>query len=581
MLEFIKTIVNALKMYIDEKVSDLNQFINDKLISSRADWNQNDETAADYVKNRPFYSEEVILCEKMVSLEDEVLPVVTYELGKNYIVEVNNIPIELTFVSAYSELAGEYRVGFNIEDGYRDVIKGDICEHALYSLNTYTEEELSNGFITDELRFLSGELALGSVNVKVLFTAVHQIDPKYIKDMYYEGEVTIFNSGITATDMGGGYGGVLSKFILENGKQYKIIVDDNSYVCTATFASDINADVPVGVIICGNMLGIGGEDTGEPFCIAYFPELDDAQIAFLYINEDTTFNIEIREFFVKQIDEKYIPDMPNSFVITADCDNDLVTDCDFNQAHEAYINGCNIILRLMSQDSDGEKSYGYCSLIHVSDYGFEFVSYDTYTCQENHYSFANGDSTHISRDIWDFSSNELTTTDKTIVGAINEVNEKSSESVVFTVNITANEDETLSANKTLDEIVEAYNNGKNIQAYFMDTIYSLINITFTDETNTEISEFVFGNAYASESNSSFIQIGINHDGVFIDFYSWGLYNEISDLTTEDKTIVGAINELNAKHTEGTDSLILLSHNGTKFSITVGDDGVLTATEITE
>ena len=61
-----------------------------------------------------------------------------------------------------------------------------------------------------------------------------------------------------------------------------------------------------------------------------------------------------------------------------------------------------------------------------------------------------------------------------------------------------------------------------------------------------------------------------------------------NLTTTDKTIVGAINEvntlateLNSKHTEGTDSLILLSPNGTRFSITIGDDGVLSATEITE
>ena len=58
------------------------------------------------------------------------------------------------------------------------------------------------------------------------------------------------------------------------------------------------------------------------------------------------------------------------------------------------------------------------------------------------------------------------------------------------------------------------------------------------------------------------------------------------LSTTDKTIVGAINEvntiaseLNAKYTEGTDSLILLSPNGTKFNITVGDDGALSATEI--
>ena len=62
-------------------------------------------------------------------------------------------------------------------------------------------------------------------------------------------------------------------------------------------------------------------------------------------------------------------------------------------------------------------------------------------------------------------------------------------------------------------------------------------------------------------------------------------NTNSTLTTEDKTIVGAINELNEKletkqPTEATE-LILKSPNGTRFSITVGDDGVLTATQIEE
>lgn len=105
------------------------------------------------------------------------------------------------------------------------------------------------------------------------------------------------------------------------------------------------------------------------------------------------------------------------------------------------------------------------------------------------------------------------------------------------------------------DITDSFNNG----------LFSVLKLTDT-----------ISNVYSVNGNKQFLYINGSITTVKEDLRTDVDYNE---LTTTDKTITGAINELNAKHTEGTDSLILLSPNGTKFSITVGDDGVLTTTEI--
>ena len=146
---------------------------------------------------------------------------------------------------------------------------------------------------------------------------------------------------------------------------------------------------------------------------------------------------------------------------------------------------------------------------------------------------------------------------------------------VFTVNITENEDDegniTYSADKTFAEIMEAYENGKVCVAKWSSLYLPLYN-----DANIE-DEFCF--MHSGFPNYTEIIVG---DG-YVDFINTDmLYDfETEALTTTDKTIVGAINELHSKHTEGTDSLTLLSPKGTRFSITVGDDGVLKSTEIVE
>ena len=77
-IDYIKTIVNgissAVASLLKEMGTKLSKEIDKKIEVSKADWNQNDDTQPDYVKNRPFYTgdpvETVLVEESTVTFED-------------------------------------------------------------------------------------------------------------------------------------------------------------------------------------------------------------------------------------------------------------------------------------------------------------------------------------------------------------------------------------------------------------------------------------------------------------------------------------------------------------------------------
>lgn len=87
-MNFTKTIVNALKHWTTDKLNkkvDKEDFI--ALKNAKPDWNQNDSSADDYIKNRPFYTDDngkvIKLDKKFIDLpdgiitEDDLAPVAT------------------------------------------------------------------------------------------------------------------------------------------------------------------------------------------------------------------------------------------------------------------------------------------------------------------------------------------------------------------------------------------------------------------------------------------------------------------------------------------------------------------------
>jgi hypothetical protein len=74
----------------------IERYHNDSIVETQADWNQNDETAKDYIRNRPFYTAKgmgrVLLVSGELSAKDYTYktwstdPAYQLEIGKEYIV---------------------------------------------------------------------------------------------------------------------------------------------------------------------------------------------------------------------------------------------------------------------------------------------------------------------------------------------------------------------------------------------------------------------------------------------------------------------------------------------------------------
>ena len=122
-----------------------------------------------------------------------------------------------------------------------------------------------------------------------------------------------------------------------------------------------------------------------------------------------------------------------------------------------------------------------------------------------------------------------------------------------------------------EEIYKANQDGKNVIYLDNERVYYL------SYTESEPSYYAsFSNCYLPYIHTVDINgYDISHTDTWI--------GDTKELTTDADSIVDAINELNEKletkqPVEST-ALILSSPNGTRFSITIGDDGVLSATEI--
>ena len=315
----------------------------------------------------------------------------------------------------------------------------------------------------------------------------------------------------------------------------------------------------------------------------HFYQLEDESSTTIYGEHDSWINSGGRSMLklygylgyeLKQLDEKYIPDSiarDNTFVITLinNGDGTYSYDKTFEELLMAHVTDKKD-LRLDSS-CIGMPYPNFLPFTGNFGGGVQFSACvdDNSTNPANPIPLMVGVTLcpgqyaeTFQKDLFGTSVGLLDTTDKTIIGAINEVNEKVDNALVdaggdsvFIVTVTENEDGSYSADKTFAEIVEAHENGKIIVLY---DIYS-----WSLLTNLTDNELFFGSCIATRSDevediASFFSYVIDKDNVIhfnntntaqiLDDYFESM---CSNLTTTDKTIVGAINELNAKHTDGT------------------------------
>ena len=154
---------------LSEEIADLPQ----------ADWNQNDETAADFVKNRPFYSETGnVTVENAVEVELNRFPV--FEVGDTVTVNVDGVEHSLV---AYDD-DGDVAIG----DTYSSIENGEWQ----LGWNIYVD--------VDEVYFYATE----AHTVSYLGIRHHKLDKKYMPDEVldgiYEAQTTANNAQITANE---------------------------------------------------------------------------------------------------------------------------------------------------------------------------------------------------------------------------------------------------------------------------------------------------------------------------------------------------------------------------------------------
>ena len=173
----------------------------------------------------------------------------------------------------------------------------------------------------------------------------------------------------------------------------------------------------------------------------------------------------------------------------------------------------------------------------------------------------------------------LETTNKSLVYAINEINAKASATDAFVVTFTDKDTtaQTLTADKTMNEVIEAYNAGKNIIGFYSNTLFYAsvrgVHVTtgaISFQFSTHLSSWSAGKHYGCVYRNIFMESNEN-----IYYYQAVMAeNSPSSLTTTNKTLASAINELNANkasidHTHSWNDL-----KNKPFSKTVSENTIL-------
>lgn len=164
-LKAIRNMIDGVYHYVDKSVKKATESIVAKI--TQPDWNQNDPTAPDYVKNRPFWADdpvETVLFEGTVVNDDA--PEIELVVGQEYTVTLDGVEYVLTA----------------LDDGDGGVFLGS---ESLWGGNDYvdTEPPFVVGVWYDETWFYTiNEGEEYTLRVFGDFAEIHKIDEKYLPD---------------------------------------------------------------------------------------------------------------------------------------------------------------------------------------------------------------------------------------------------------------------------------------------------------------------------------------------------------------------------------------------------------------
>lgn len=169
----MKTIINAIKHWVNGKINEINKKIQDtnlyidrKIKDSTADWNENDETSTTYIKNRPFY---------------EVANWITYAEEQVVTFDSSGYTQVLLVSDVWSNSGQEFKIIFDGEEYSGTVWEdGSACYRLDFTTNsgvTITVYDGSHWYA--ESNVLDGD---HTIAIYLNSTIIVQIDSKYLPD---------------------------------------------------------------------------------------------------------------------------------------------------------------------------------------------------------------------------------------------------------------------------------------------------------------------------------------------------------------------------------------------------------------
>ena len=287
------------------------------------DWNQNDETAKDYVKNRTHYS---------ANLRKTIDFVQTGQTG-----------FEVTVSSDMYELLknnyhiAKYYVDNNEYSYIHTTFDSTGNENYVFHGTETPDSFIARGYIKfreNNIIYLYFDAYPNKASIVIDIPEIHQLDPKYLPDSVLakpnwnqdnpDGDGYILNrthydtrvvlSEVlpeTKIDFGANTtirwrGSDTNYFVLTAGKTYEVMFDGTPYYCVCNSLFGNNYITGIGNQSIQNS---NNENTGEPFFIQWEDYYDGA-LNYLYVSTSGEHTITIQEIAsgkFKQLDEKYIP----------------------------------------------------------------------------------------------------------------------------------------------------------------------------------------------------------------------------------------------------------------------------------
>lgn len=273
---------------------------------TRIDWNQNDETADDYIKNRTHYTEQAaLILETSVTFDENgeysYGTAIPLTIGKTYIVKWNGVEYKCVAQDASSVVDGAIGLGngtaFGLPSNNEPFVVASMPSNSItgiMSLDGSTEARVS---VTDS-------------------EIIHKLDNKYLDlawlpcmvktagETLFDETVHLASSGIALFEE--------IPFTITPGKTYTVTWDGVEYECVAkhTELTEGIQDGSLQVDYIGNVsiTSIGDENSGEPFV------LYTVENTLFYIDNETIkgadVTVKVAEVGLKpnKMPEEYLPD---------------------------------------------------------------------------------------------------------------------------------------------------------------------------------------------------------------------------------------------------------------------------------